>query len=217
MLGSVFVFFFFLMIRRPPRSTLFPYTTLFRSGGASLGVGAGPVGAKPSKGFSPTPPLPTRSLPLRRPPESVSAPRRAARCQHSDQTATRHVTASCLGVSVRLRIGILHRTAIGKCSPAPVIAGPWLHVSRCKGKSYHFLSSSSGSLSAGSACPFPTTGPGYHPSRNCARRSDSADLRPRDWRRRRRACRRGGAGGREGELYSSLRPAHTRSELPPGG
>src|ERR1041385_9309859 len=26
-----FEFFFFLMIRRPPRSTLFPYTTLFRS------------------------------------------------------------------------------------------------------------------------------------------------------------------------------------------
>src|SRR5256885_4159830 len=26
--------FFFLMIRRPPRSTLFPYTTLFRSRGA---------------------------------------------------------------------------------------------------------------------------------------------------------------------------------------
>src|SRR2546422_8488856 len=28
---SYFCFFFFLMIRRPPRSTLFPYTTLFRS------------------------------------------------------------------------------------------------------------------------------------------------------------------------------------------
>src|SRR5256885_17250579 len=27
------LFFFFLMIRRPPRSTLFPYTTLFRSHG----------------------------------------------------------------------------------------------------------------------------------------------------------------------------------------
>src|SRR3712207_8357359 len=27
----MFHFFFFLMIRRPPRSTLFPYTTLFRS------------------------------------------------------------------------------------------------------------------------------------------------------------------------------------------
>src|SRR2546422_7055689 len=37
-------FFFFLMIRRPPRSTLFPYTTLFRSevgrraGGDSLRI-----------------------------------------------------------------------------------------------------------------------------------------------------------------------------------
>src|SRR5436309_15623072 len=30
-LYSYFLFFFFLMIRRPPRSTLFPYTTLFRS------------------------------------------------------------------------------------------------------------------------------------------------------------------------------------------
>src|SRR6267142_6057513 len=29
-LGEIFLFFF-LMIRRPPRSTLFPYTTLFRS------------------------------------------------------------------------------------------------------------------------------------------------------------------------------------------
>src|SRR5450432_4556945 len=36
---SLFVvlsFFFFLMIRRPPRSTLFPYTTLFRSSGSWL-------------------------------------------------------------------------------------------------------------------------------------------------------------------------------------
>src|SRR2546426_5397769 len=29
--------FFFLMIRRPPRSTLFPYTTLFRSRGDQVG------------------------------------------------------------------------------------------------------------------------------------------------------------------------------------
>src|SRR2546430_13345766 len=34
------LFFFFLMIRRPPRSTLFPYTTLFRS------VSGGPGGAR---------------------------------------------------------------------------------------------------------------------------------------------------------------------------
>src|SRR5258708_29396875 len=31
MVGLTFILFFFLMIRRPPRSTLFPYTTLFRS------------------------------------------------------------------------------------------------------------------------------------------------------------------------------------------
>src|SRR2546427_549537 len=30
--------FFFLMIRRPPRSTLFPYTTLFRSEGVGAGA-----------------------------------------------------------------------------------------------------------------------------------------------------------------------------------
>src|SRR2546422_10601921 len=34
--------FFFLMIRRPPRSTLFPYTTLFRSLGSRPRDGAGP-------------------------------------------------------------------------------------------------------------------------------------------------------------------------------
>src|SRR5256885_1660276 len=34
--STLYIFFFFLMIRRPPRSTLFPYTTLFRS--ATLAV-----------------------------------------------------------------------------------------------------------------------------------------------------------------------------------
>src|SRR5258708_39314856 len=34
-------FFFFLMIRRPPRSTLFPYTTLFRSERPESGCGEG--------------------------------------------------------------------------------------------------------------------------------------------------------------------------------
>src|SRR6266700_6040820 len=37
--SSIFLFFF-LMIRRPPRSTLFPYTTLFRSAwGRGLTIG----------------------------------------------------------------------------------------------------------------------------------------------------------------------------------
>src|SRR5574341_1816585 len=40
----ILCFFFFLMIRRPPRSTLFPYTTLFRS--AVLGVDLFTVGGE---------------------------------------------------------------------------------------------------------------------------------------------------------------------------
>src|SRR5260370_17649706 len=36
--------FFFLMIRRPPRSTLFPYTTLFRSRSECPAVSPDPVG-----------------------------------------------------------------------------------------------------------------------------------------------------------------------------
>src|SRR3981081_1995239 len=42
-----FFFFFFLMIGRPPRSTLFPYPTLFRSGYADAwrdGPSAAPLG-----------------------------------------------------------------------------------------------------------------------------------------------------------------------------
>src|SRR3990167_9248179 len=35
-------FFFFLMIRRPPRSTLFPYTTLFRSQ-SKIAIGSGKI------------------------------------------------------------------------------------------------------------------------------------------------------------------------------
>src|SRR6266536_5821091 len=37
----IFCVFFFLMIRRPPRSTLFPYTTLFRSPGPAVCPGCG--------------------------------------------------------------------------------------------------------------------------------------------------------------------------------
>src|SRR3712207_8610208 len=41
-------YFFFLMIRRPPRSTLFPYTTLFRSrGGGEHPQPADPQRARP--------------------------------------------------------------------------------------------------------------------------------------------------------------------------
>src|SRR5689334_25169458 len=46
LLQHIFISFFFLMIRRPPRSTLFPYTTLFRSGVRRRGVGPLPPGAR---------------------------------------------------------------------------------------------------------------------------------------------------------------------------
>src|SRR5256885_8131408 len=39
--GNQYCHFFFLMIRRPPRSTLFPYTTLFRSIPAVVGCPTG--------------------------------------------------------------------------------------------------------------------------------------------------------------------------------
>src|SRR5215208_8070621 len=51
-----FLFFFFLMIRRPPRSTLFPYTTLFRSGRLSP-----PPRSRPTPGTRP-PRLTSRSV-----------------------------------------------------------------------------------------------------------------------------------------------------------
>src|SRR3712207_5604719 len=44
----VFPVFFFLMIRRPPRSTLFPYTTLFRSlTSGAMNLLLAPLGAMP--------------------------------------------------------------------------------------------------------------------------------------------------------------------------
>src|SRR3712207_7415621 len=46
---------FFLMIRRPPRSTLFPYTTLFRSAAARAAEGAIEAGAL--AGVAGAPPL----------------------------------------------------------------------------------------------------------------------------------------------------------------
>src|SRR5690625_5613357 len=45
LLFSRVALFFFLMLRRPPRSTLFPYTTLFRSDAWEAGVRGSDTGA----------------------------------------------------------------------------------------------------------------------------------------------------------------------------
>src|SRR2546430_11175627 len=47
--GRLRLLFFFLMIRRPPRSTLFPYTTLFRSSTASRAMNRCMISLEPSK------------------------------------------------------------------------------------------------------------------------------------------------------------------------
>src|SRR2546422_3122817 len=56
MLPLTLLLFFFLMIRRPPRSTLFPYTTLFRSLSGSPRTAAMSGGATP-RGLRRAPPL----------------------------------------------------------------------------------------------------------------------------------------------------------------
>src|SRR5256885_11482558 len=59
----VLCFFFFLMIRRPPRSTLFPYTTLFRS--AFLPAEVGERNALQPLSFHVPPQADARRAPMR--------------------------------------------------------------------------------------------------------------------------------------------------------
>src|SRR2546430_10459941 len=56
------------MIRRPPRSTLFPYTTLFRSVASAVGTGVGTssAGVRPSRSVAVAPPAtPPRMTPTK--------------------------------------------------------------------------------------------------------------------------------------------------------
>src|SRR5205807_6131554 len=80
-----FLFFFFLMIRPPPRSTLFPYTTLFRSWGRrGARSRARATGAPPWRSWSCTRPGHRRG----RRPESPAADR-CARRRARDRKSTR--------------------------------------------------------------------------------------------------------------------------------
>src|SRR3712207_8372772 len=61
--------FFFLMIRRPPRSTLFPYTTLFRSAvalrvlGEVIGIEGLDVAGQPAQDAAEDPTIPAHVSP----------------------------------------------------------------------------------------------------------------------------------------------------------
>src|SRR5687768_18165819 len=76
--------FFFLMIRPPPRSTLFPYTTLFRSapGAAHRGVGGPPAAGARDQ--------PSRAHRRRRPPRGCGRPRPV--CPQGDDERDRKST-----------------------------------------------------------------------------------------------------------------------------
>src|SRR5438309_5906155 len=66
------------MLRRPPRTTLFPYTTLFRSTTGS-GVASGVAcRAASTRGSRPRPPRPTENLRRRRGPPPLEARARPA-------------------------------------------------------------------------------------------------------------------------------------------
>src|SRR5262249_61870234 len=68
---AYFLSFFFLMIRRPPRSTLFPYTTLFRSRRAGTHLGP-PAPARPGRRARPHRTRPPRRRTARRSEEHTS-------------------------------------------------------------------------------------------------------------------------------------------------
>src|SRR3712207_7855765 len=68
------------MIRRPPRSTLFPYTTLFRSVHAFRMLPGGPKAA-------PRPRAVVRSLERSRPRKCLLAPRSAPRARSEEHTS----------------------------------------------------------------------------------------------------------------------------------
>src|SRR3712207_8931062 len=75
-----FIFFFFLRIRRPPRSTLFPYTTLFRS----IGEAASLVEREPLFGR-----IEQHVAPVRRLKQPIEEPRAVATalCRSEEHTS----------------------------------------------------------------------------------------------------------------------------------
>src|SRR5260370_2212761 len=80
--------FFFLMIRRPPRSTLFPYTTLFRSCAAPCARTFRERGW-PSLSAEPTS-IPAALLPISRPPKH-----RAERSEEHTSQLQSHLNLVC--------------------------------------------------------------------------------------------------------------------------
>src|SRR5215210_3653143 len=98
----MFYFFFFLMILRPPRSTLFPYTTLFRS----------------------RPRRPRLAMNGARPPPKLARRKRllALALALVRRSPARIVTSGDLGRSSLVR-GVGRRNLLGRCLGGRVLGG----------------------------------------------------------------------------------------------
>src|SRR2546430_13467149 len=81
-MARMILFFFFLMIRRPPRSTLFPYTTLFRSISRRVFVKGSGL-ALVSMGVDPLFPARTAFAPYRPLPPHTASDRKSTRLNSS--------------------------------------------------------------------------------------------------------------------------------------
>src|ERR1051325_1526412 len=100
---GAFLSIFFLMIRPPPRSTLFPYTTLFRSSDAPAGrPEAGPVppdrGVLPAQLPSGLRPLRPRGRRLRLARDPPVARRRRAQSRAARQPRHQHLPRGAAGL-----------------------------------------------------------------------------------------------------------------------
>src|SRR3712207_7657391 len=81
-MSTIILNFFFLMIRRPPRSTLFPYTTLFRSAsGSNVSCPAAPGSKRES--------LPSSGGPLHGADQVLDVAARARSEEHTSELQSR--------------------------------------------------------------------------------------------------------------------------------
>src|SRR5438105_13185700 len=110
---SLFSYLFFLLIRRPPRSTLFPYTTLFRSGflccllrGGAANGGGRARGGRP-RGAVRSHHLRSDRRPHRCEAHAGGVPRTAGHCDRalSASSRSRHTLCRVRAVWVLLRRG----------------------------------------------------------------------------------------------------------------
>src|SRR3712207_9239551 len=89
MLLIAVLYFFFLMIRRPPRSTLFPYTTLFRSPRRSSRCALRSAAPLPLRSAAAGTVSAGRSTLVTTPPRTTNRPQRGRSEEHTSELQSR--------------------------------------------------------------------------------------------------------------------------------